>query len=267
MTDWINKLEQAKRLLDAGALTPEEFEAEKLKILPRTAPIQVDPEMSPWKRAAEHRNPLSPMIIALGVVPLILAGGAVIFRHSENRKVIVRPAVLSAPTVPPEPAILAPVETANVAVEPAQCGSRDLKINLPGVESSGFVVINYPLDDTDAMGSLEFSAHPFVCVTPAQLSKFASPSSNSAMANDVLVSFSRRRKYESALNYSVLMCSELAETPRPPASLKIGAFKWLRTSAPEVSVKWYSDFREHIESTCFCDDGEVAPCKVDDGVP
>ncbi|MBM3335638.1 SHOCT domain-containing protein, partial [Candidatus Sumerlaeota bacterium] len=35
MTNWIDKLEQAKRLMDAGALTPEEFETEKAKLLPR----------------------------------------------------------------------------------------------------------------------------------------------------------------------------------------------------------------------------------------
>lgn len=34
MQDWIDKLERAKALLDAGALTPEEYEAEKARLLP-----------------------------------------------------------------------------------------------------------------------------------------------------------------------------------------------------------------------------------------
>lgn len=38
MHDWMSKLERAKKLLDAGALTPEEFEAEKTRLLPRSSP-------------------------------------------------------------------------------------------------------------------------------------------------------------------------------------------------------------------------------------
>lgn len=34
MQDWMSKLERAKALLDAGALTPEEFETEKARLLP-----------------------------------------------------------------------------------------------------------------------------------------------------------------------------------------------------------------------------------------
>jgi len=42
MQDWMSKLERAKALLDAGALTPEEFEAEKARLLPSSSPAFVD---------------------------------------------------------------------------------------------------------------------------------------------------------------------------------------------------------------------------------
>lgn len=46
MQDWLIKLERAKDLLDAGALTPEEFDAEKARLLPRAsmAPVEHDEE-------------------------------------------------------------------------------------------------------------------------------------------------------------------------------------------------------------------------------
>lgn len=40
MDDWMSKLERAKALLEAGALTPEEFEAEKARLLPKTSQSQ-----------------------------------------------------------------------------------------------------------------------------------------------------------------------------------------------------------------------------------
>lgn len=42
MHDWMSKLERAKALLDAGALTPEEFEAEKARLLPSSSSTVVD---------------------------------------------------------------------------------------------------------------------------------------------------------------------------------------------------------------------------------
>lgn len=42
MQDWMSKLERAKALLDAGALTPEEFEAEKVRLLPSSSTTFVD---------------------------------------------------------------------------------------------------------------------------------------------------------------------------------------------------------------------------------
>lgn len=42
MQDWMSKLERAKALLDAGALTPEEFEAEKARLLPSSSSTVVD---------------------------------------------------------------------------------------------------------------------------------------------------------------------------------------------------------------------------------
>jgi len=43
MPDWMSKLERAKALLDAGALTPEEFEAEKAKLLPTSSTSYAEP--------------------------------------------------------------------------------------------------------------------------------------------------------------------------------------------------------------------------------
>lgn len=42
MSDWMSKLERAKALLEAGALTPEEFEAEKARLLPSSSPAHAD---------------------------------------------------------------------------------------------------------------------------------------------------------------------------------------------------------------------------------
>lgn len=42
MQDWMSKLERAKALLDAGALTPEEFDAEKARLLPGSSSTFVD---------------------------------------------------------------------------------------------------------------------------------------------------------------------------------------------------------------------------------
>lgn len=79
MHDWMSKLERAKALLDAGALTPEEFEAEKVRLLPSSSPTFVDqskhlvavPEedepgaRSPWVKAA--------IVAALAIVSAIIA--------------------------------------------------------------------------------------------------------------------------------------------------------------------------------------------------
>ena len=100
MTDWISRLEQAKRLLDAGALTPEEFEAEKLRLLPRAASEQTDPETTSARRTARRRNTPSPMIVALGVVSLALVGGAVLLHHPENAESIAGSGGLAAPAAP-----------------------------------------------------------------------------------------------------------------------------------------------------------------------
>lgn len=262
MTDWIGKLEQAKRLLDAGALTPEEFEAEKLRLLPRNAPEQADSKTTLSREAARRKITQSRTIIALGVVSLTLAGGAVLTSFLRDRDPAVNAlegpalAASSGPSTAPPIQKLSPVRPSAVEAkrpeaERGQCGSGDLRIDLPGVGNSGTVVVNYPLDDTDAMGELQFAAQPFVCVTSAQLSKFASPSGNQATASDVLVSYSPTNIGESPLKYSVLMCDELPDTPRPPRSVKVGSFQWLRSTAPQVSVRWYPDYRAHIEANCF----------------
>lgn len=266
MTDWISKLEQAKRLLESGALTPEEFEAEKAKLLPQ-APAPANDQTKPLpKRRSERKRPLSSTTIALGAVALIIASGAAFFHFVGNREQNGRPVTpvgpVSTSESPTEAGTARPeVERSQVGTE--QCGRGALRVNLPGIGDTGSIVINYPLDDTDAMGGLEFAAGSFVCLTPNQLSKFATPSANAEMASDVLVSFSPNNGVAGALAYSVLFCSELDETPTPPRNVKIGAFKWVeRGATSEVSVRWYSNFRRHVETTCFCDDGGIAPCEV-----
>lgn len=262
MTDWIGKLEQAKRLLDAGALTPGEFEAEKLRLLPRTASEQTDSKPPLSREAARHKKTRHLTIIALGFVSLTLAGGAIVAGFLQRRDLAVGTSVGPAAsdsrelTTAPPSQKLSQVRPSSINAKPPEveldgCGSGNLRIELPGVGNSGTVVINYPLDDTDVMGELRFAAHPFVCVTSAQLSKFATPSASPENASNVLVSYSPTNTGESPLLYSVLMCDELPETPKPPSNVKVGAFEWLRSTEPKVSVKWYQDYRAHIETTCF----------------
>lgn len=72
MTEWMSKLERAKRLLDAGALTPEEYEIEKARLLPRPeAGTSSEPEGATlWERGG-HR------LIAIALVAMLL--GAFVF--------------------------------------------------------------------------------------------------------------------------------------------------------------------------------------------
>ena len=270
MTDWISKLEQAKRLLEAGALTPAEFDAEKLKLLPSTTSVTTGLKPALSGEALKRRKPLAPMMIALGVIALLLALGTAVFHFTRLPKPVVRPRDVSSLAASPGPSTETSIQIPNqaaAAVEPQpgvgreRCGSQDLVIDVPGVGTSGSIVINYPLDDTDGMGSLRLEAGPYVCVTPAQISKFATPGPSAETASDVLVSFSPTGSAESALNYSAMMCSELPETPKPPRDLRIGTFSWLGQSEP-VSVTWHSDYRAHMESACLCDDGGSAPCSA-----
>lgn len=266
--DWIDKLERAKRLLDAGALTPEEFEAEKAKLLPQVDVVDEDSEPLPLLRKTRRAVDQTPKLIALGVVGVACVGLAAWYYlgRTPQPSVINQDLVADLATGPVVPTTRsqAPITSpVTPAASPSQCSDGELKVEMPGIGRSGTVVVNYPLDDTDAMGGITVPAGPFICISSAQLSRFATPSNDTSMASDVLVSFSPTGGGRGSLDYSVLFCSELPDTPLPPRNMKIGAFKWLgRAAAPAVTVRWYPDYRKHIESTCFCDDGGQAPCAV-----
>lgn len=97
MEDWIGKLERAKALLDAGALTPEEFEAEKARLLPRTlSPADEGAESDFDEFRDDHQGSIAgsirafvikhPIPLALGLVLCI--GGVTFTSHrlQENAK-------------------------------------------------------------------------------------------------------------------------------------------------------------------------------------
>lgn len=282
MNEWMSKLERAKALFDAGALTQEEFEAEKFRLLPRGGQPageqeahakHDDADLSEKAFGYRVAGPSRGVRVGIAAVVIVAAGSAIYFLTETStsrpdpaagvRDSLARADTATKDTIlPPVPASI-PAQP-NDTVRANQCKSGELKILMPGVGSKGSIVVNYPLDDTDGMGSLRFGAHQFICVSPAQLARFATPGSTDETSSDVLVSFDPAGGRRSSLDYSVLFCSELPDTPEPPRSLKFGEFRWRgQRAAPEVSVRWHPDFRRHIESDCFCDDGSTAPCTTE----
>ena len=111
MSDWISELERAKRLLEAGALTQEEFEAEKLRLLPRPPALKTDRLQRAEGRAAKRKKPVSPMIIAVGVVGLVSACGALIYQYREKYSPIISSAEIAAFASAPKPSASGPPST------------------------------------------------------------------------------------------------------------------------------------------------------------
>lgn len=70
MREWMEMLERAKTLLDAGALTPEEFEAEKSRILPRRPPHEEDEVngLEPGYRSHSLPKRLGVIVVACSVI-------------------------------------------------------------------------------------------------------------------------------------------------------------------------------------------------------
>ncbi len=281
MNDWMNRLERAKSLYDAGALTEAEFEAEKARLLPRGSqrptgqmPLLESEAASGSEMAIRNGTSWRSRLYKASapVIGIVLVGSAFYFwqRTSESqadvgpvvRKETERPAaangVSASPAPPPSVAQVKPDDTSIRA----SCKSGELKVLLPGVGNTGSIVLNYPLDDTDGMGSLRMNASSSICLTQAQLALFAVPGSTSETSSDVLVTFDPAGGKPNPLDYSVLFCSELPDTPQPPKSWKIGKFRWRGQRVdPEVTVSWYANYRKQIESDCACEDGSTAPCK------
>ena len=110
MLDWIAKLERAKRLLDSGALTPQEFDAEKAKLLPRATSEQGVPRFA--RTNATLGKPLLPTFIGVGVVTVLIVGGALMSRFWERQPSIIDPQEVAAVANSPQ----SPTPTQHIAV-------------------------------------------------------------------------------------------------------------------------------------------------------
>jgi hypothetical protein len=72
MRDWISKLERAKALLDSGALTPEEFNAEKARLLPQSAAFSDRSELSVAEDSGKSKKSCRDRLIRFAMVAALL---------------------------------------------------------------------------------------------------------------------------------------------------------------------------------------------------
>lgn len=262
MEDRNKKLDQARRLLESGVITPQEFEAERNRLEGELEESQ--PRASPVLRTkAPRRVPKGPRryintahyLIVVPVFAFAAVGGVLLWASSKGSVAsgsssigeAGRPSHVSSSSAAANAEPIS--EVVEVEVITRLCKARELKVVLPGVEGGGSIVVNYPLDDTDAMGELRLEAQPFICIRPEDLRKFGvSEDDGSSVA---LVGYTPGSRYEAPIEYDVLMCDELPGAKHPPKNLRVGHFRWnSERPAREVNVEWYVDFRKHVESTC-----------------
>ena len=80
MQDWMIKLERAKKLLDAGALTPEEFEAEKARLMPKASMTYVEHSQHQVAEPLEDQAaPAFGWSKLAGSIALLIAAASIVF--------------------------------------------------------------------------------------------------------------------------------------------------------------------------------------------
>jgi hypothetical protein len=265
MADWMSNLERANALLDAGVITPEEYEKEKARLLPIS-----DSNLSRSEAVGSGPGYSSSLggKLAGGAVAAALALGAAYFVLTEQSSLPAGAEQQRSDGVPaaspPPPAARATAETGQTvsrterADEAGPCASNEFALSLGPNVRGGLIEILSGKADTDGMISHTFAATEVLCIPLDTLKRWEREAGGISEIDEsqdkFLVTYDPKgspNRFRSQLDYSVLMCDELAETPQPPPDIRAGEFVWASDRGIErARVRWYNDFRALQEDTC-----------------
>lgn len=146
-----------------------------------------------------------------------------------------------------------------VAVDRCSAEEFSLDLAMRALPKQGVIEILRPLPDTHAREAIRFAVAPSICIPLVMLAdwerKKGTPSDGLADYDATFfITFDPKgtlQKSRSRFDYDILMCEELAETPKPPADLAFGSFHWTMASGIKAQrVTWLQDLRRDLELRC-----------------
>ncbi|MEZ5694456.1 MAG: hypothetical protein R3D99_11610 [Altererythrobacter sp.] len=140
------------------------------------------------------------------------------------------------------------------------CAPDEVTLELgDGFPAPGVIELLFPLPDTDGRDPVRWEAsNSSICISAEKLASYENSYEIDVDVQDynalIFVSYDpvgtiyRSRSY---FDYSILMCEELSETPRPPKDMRFGKFVWTRSAGIKaIRVSWISDLRQKLENEC-----------------